>query len=75
MTNFELVTQSPNTLEAFLEMVVNDALEAKGCSWNLTMPDEERVCGLWSEWLAQEADGGSVCTTSRGDLWAKGRGV
>lgn len=35
MTNFQIVTQSPQNLADFLYMIQDDALEAKGCSYNL----------------------------------------
>ena len=41
MTNFEILTQRPFILEQFLEMIVDDAMEAEGCSLYLKMPSEE----------------------------------
>lgn len=74
MTNFELITQNSSTLEQFLEMVVDDALAAKGCSYDLTMPvEDERV--LWREWLEREgAEEGTACETSWGTIWRLGGG-
>lgn len=70
MTNFEVLTQKPFILEEFLEMVVDDALEAKGCSLDLKMPSEEWAGRPWRDWLEQEAaEGGTACETSRGTLY------
>lgn len=55
MTNFEILTQKPFILEEFLEMVVDDALEAEGCSLDLKMPSEEWAGRSWRDWLEQEA--------------------
>lgn len=38
MTNFQLVTQNPTTLDELISAVVDDALEAKGCSLDLKLP-------------------------------------
>ena len=58
MTNFELITQNPQTLEDFLCAVQDDALEAEGCSLELKLPPvqgaEQIVIG-WKDWLTQEA--------------------
>ena len=56
MTNFEILTQKPFILEEFLEMIVDDALEAKGCSLDLKMPSEEWAGHSWREWLEQEVE-------------------
>ena len=75
MTNFEIITQRPSTLEEFLEMVVDDALAAKGCSYDLTMPDEEWAGRSWRDWLEQEAaEDGAACQTSRGTMYSIGMG-
>ena len=75
MTNFEILTQKPFVLEEFLEMVVDDALEAEGCSFDLKMPSEEWAGRSWREWLEQEAaEGGTACETSRGTLYKIGEG-
>lgn len=66
MTNFEIVTQDPQSLANLLYMVQDDALEAKGCSYDLKMPDPETVT-MWDDWLRQEAEG-DVCVTPRGAI-------
>ena len=69
LTNFQVVTQSPQNLSDFLYMIQDDAIEAKGCSLDLKMPDPE-IGMLWEQWLAQEAEDG-VCVTPRGSIfWA-----
>lgn len=74
MTNFQIVTQSPQNLADFLYMIQNAALEAKGCSYNLKMPDPETVI-MWDEWLKQEAED-DVCVTPRGVVrWAEKGGA
>ena len=55
MTNFEILTQRPFILEQFLEMIVDDALEAEGCSLDLKIPSEEGAGRSWRDWLEQEA--------------------
>lgn len=40
MTNFQLITQNATTLDDFISAVVDDALEAKGCSMELKLPYE-----------------------------------
>lgn len=58
MTNFELVTQNEATLEQFISAVVDDALEAKGCSVELKLPGdfhpETDIYFGWAEWLKEE---------------------
>lgn len=59
MTNFQLITQNATTLDDFISAVVDDALEAKGCSMELKLPYElqEGAGGVflqWKEWLEQE---------------------
>lgn len=74
MTNFEIITKSTMNLSDFIGMVVDDALEAKGCSLDLTMPSEEArrspMFGLYGyqEWLEQEAEY-DFCNTSRGAIY------
>lgn len=74
MTNFEIITQSPITLSDFIDMVVDDALEAKGCSLDLTMPTEDArrspMFGLYGyrEWLEQEAEY-DTCLTTKGTIY------
>lgn len=53
MTNHEWLCQSPGHLAAFLLQVQDDALEAKGCSLEMTMPPGVS----WLEWLGKEYDG------------------
>jgi len=60
MTNFELITQNPTTLDDFISAVVDDALAAKGCSIELKLPyalqdGEGEIYMEWKEWLEQEA--------------------
>lgn len=52
MTNFESITKSVGALAHFLDAVQEDALEAKGCSLDLTLP--EVGCVGWQEWLEEE---------------------
>lgn len=76
MTNFEIITQNPYNLEKFIEMLVEDALEAKGCSRDLTMPnltilkDGEYFIG-WEDWLNKETEDNYVETT-RGSIDGNG---
>ncbi len=62
MTNFQLVTQNPTTLDELISAVVDDALEAKGCSLDLKLPyalqeqNPSEVYMGWKEWLEQEAE-------------------
>lgn len=59
MTNFELITQNPQTLEDFLYAVQDDALEAEGCSLELKLPPTqgpEQIVICWKDWLKQEAE-------------------
>lgn len=56
MTWFEYYTQSPERLEMLLYKAVDDALEAKGCSFDLMLPEnlsEKRPC-TWAEYLKEE---------------------
>lgn len=39
MTKFEFYVHSPERLADLLEQAVNDALEAKGCSLDLRLPE------------------------------------
>lgn len=70
MTNFDIITKNVWNLEKFIDMLVEDALEAKGCSRDLIMPnltilkDGEYFMG-WEDWLRQEAED-NVCVTSKG---------
>ncbi len=80
MTNFQLITQNPTTLDDFISAVVDDALEAEGCSLDLKLPGEiltpkqaETYMG-WKEWLEQENEDG-VIALPHGvfiERWGKG---
>lgn len=61
MTNFEIVTQNAETLDDFISAVVDDALEAKGCSFNLKLPDDDSCYGLWKIWLEKENVDEEIC--------------
>ncbi len=64
MTNFELITQNPQTLEDFLYAVQDDALEAEGCSYDLHLPPTvgpEKIAVSWKEWLEMEAEDEMIC--------------
>ena len=58
MTRFEVLTASAYNLSYFLDMVQQDALDAKGCSKKLQLPDS--VPPLWESWLTEEAENGVV---------------
>ena len=50
MTNFQLITQNATTLDDFISAVVDDALEAKGCSMELKLPYElQEGAGNWTD--------------------------
>ncbi len=66
MTNFEIVTQTPDKLDQLLYMVQDDALAAKGCSYEMQLPPEP--AGSWKEWLEQETDL-DICETPRGCIY------
>ena len=59
MTNFEVYTKAPEILADLIERAVDDALAAKGCSLDLTMPeclssaDDGRLV-TWESWLNEE---------------------
>ena len=63
MTNFEFYTQSPERLSCLLYMAVDDALEAKGCYNDLTLPEavsrraQQGEAATWGSWLGEERDG------------------
>lgn len=59
MTNFQLITQNATTLDDFISAVVDDALEAKGCSMELKLPYElqEGAGGYPVRGHAQSYDG------------------
>lgn len=65
MTNFEAITKSEEALSRFLDVVQDDALEAEGCSFELTMPDEG--ARDWLEWLVME------CYDPDGIMFLRGR--
>ena len=60
MTNFEFYTQDPERLSCLLYMAVDDALEAKGCWNDLTLPkaaskaEKQDDVVTWASWLAEE---------------------
>lgn len=58
MSNFEVITSSAYNLQRFLEMVQQDALDAKGCSQRLELPPVAPP--IWEAWLVREAPGGVV---------------
>lgn len=66
MTNFQLITQNPTTLDDFISAVVDDALEAEGCSLDLKLPEEiltpeqAKAYMGWKEWLEQENEDGMI---------------
>ena len=59
MTNFEFYTKDARNLACLIEMAVDDALAAKGCSLELTCPeklsnaDDTRMV-TWASWLNEE---------------------
>ena len=59
MTNFENYARSPELLAMLIEKVVDDALEAEGCSLNLKYPEglssakDDRLV-TWESWLKEE---------------------
>ncbi len=64
MTNFDLITQNPQTLEDFLYAVQDDALEAEGCSLDLKLPPTqgpEQIAIVWKDWLKLEAEDEIIC--------------
>lgn len=66
MTNFEIVTQNPDKLDELLYMVQDDALAAKGCSYEMELPPDP--ARSWKEWLEQETDL-DICETPRGCIY------
>ena len=66
MTNFEIVTQNPDKLDELLYMVQDDALVAKGCSYEMELPPDP--ARSWKEWLEQETDL-DICETPRGWIY------
>ncbi len=66
MTNFEIVTQNPDKLDELLYMVQDDALAAKGCSYEMELPPDPAKS--WKEWLEQETDL-DICETPRGCIY------
>lgn len=59
MTNFEFYAKNARNLAHLIEMAVDDALAAKGCSLELTCPeklssaDDNRMV-TWESWLNEE---------------------
>lgn len=59
MTNMEKITKNAQTLEDFLYAVQDDALEAKGCSYDLHLPPTigpEEIAVTWKDWLEMNAE-------------------
>lgn len=59
MTKFEFYTQDPKTLARLIEQAVDDALEAEGCSLDLTLPEKlsdccDDVMVTWESLLMEE---------------------
>lgn len=78
LTNFELITQNPQTLDDFLSAVQDDALEAAGCSLDLHMPlnkDPDAPYIGWKEWLEREAEEEMVYLPHNQTIerWGRGR--
>lgn len=59
MTNFEIITQNPETLEEFICVAQDDALEAEGCSIKLNLPPQNFID--WGQWLNKEAEENGEC--------------
>lgn len=63
MTNFEFYTQDPQRLSCLLYMVIDDALEAKGCWNDLKLPEaasrnaKKGDVVEWPDWLMEERQG------------------
>lgn len=79
MTNFELITQNRTTLDDFISAVIDDALEAEGCSLDLKLPyalQEPTPDGVymgWGEWLEKEAEDDEIILPNgvRIERWRK----
>lgn len=59
MTKFEYYTHDPARLADLLYMAVDDALAAKGCSLNLTLPEklsgaDDDIMVTWESLLMEE---------------------
>lgn len=60
MTWFEFYTKSPEMLELLISQAVDDALEAKGCSYDLKLPfrlsseTDPDVYVSWADYLKQK---------------------
>lgn len=76
MTNFELITQNPQTLADFIYAVQDDALEAEGCSYDLKLPPTQgpdEIAIGWEDWLRQEPEDEMICLPNGGMIqrWRK----
>lgn len=79
MTNFELVIQRPETLEMFIDALVDDSLEANGCAFDLKLREEvqgrkdDDPLLSWLDWLKQESDGDCIYVAGKLDIekWEK----
>lgn len=82
MTNFELITQNPDTLEMFIDALVDDALEAAGCTFDLKLRQEAQGKTdddpflSWGDWLKQQSDGDCIYVPGKLDIekWEKADG-
>lgn len=59
MTNFEFYTKNARNLAHLIEMAVDDALAAKGCSLDLKYPEklsnsDDTLMVTWESWLNEE---------------------
>lgn len=59
MTNFEFYTKDARNLACLIEMAVDDALAAKGCSLDLKYPEklsnsDDTLMVTWASWLNEE---------------------
>lgn len=59
MKNFERIAKDIHTLSNFLYAVQDDALEAKGCSFDLKLPPtlgEDEISIDWETYLGKDED-------------------
>ena len=79
MTNFGLITQNTDTLDDFISAIIDDALEAKGCSLDLKLLyllqglTADDIFMDWKEWLKQEAEDDTILLPNhvRIERWRK----
>jgi len=73
MKNFDLVTQDVGTLEDFIYAVVDDALEAKGCSMDLQLPEavSDTKVSDWGRWLQEENADESLRFPDGTSIWGR----